>query len=135
MVNQFTNTFCVQLSLFQIFYEILSNRKATKIEEHQRIFAFLTKLTRNFFKKLKSQPLLFLDVLFWKTRQECHLITTDYKIQSLRKTFGKSAKNLKKTSIADALGNDEAEIGPYTYEINQSEADPDASEFNRSENK
>ncbi|KAI5080095.1 hypothetical protein GOP47_0005574 [Adiantum capillus-veneris] len=107
-----------QLSLFQIFYEILSNRKASKLEEHKRIYSFLTKLTQKFFKKLKVQPLLFLDALFWKTRQECHLITTDYKIHSLTKTFRKADKSFTKPSIADALGNDEAEGDP---QVNQSE--------------
>ena len=99
---------CVQLSLFQTFYEILSNKKASKVEEHQRLFAFLTKLVRNFFKKLKTQPLLFLDVLFWKNRNDCHLITVEYKTHSLKRMTGKNG-NRTKTSISDALGDDEAE--------------------------
>jgi timeless len=62
---------------------------------------------RNFFKKLKTQPLLFLDVLFWKNRNDCHLITVEYKTHSLRKMGNKNGKRMK-TSISDALGDDEA---------------------------
>ncbi|KAH7442845.1 hypothetical protein KP509_02G004400 [Ceratopteris richardii] len=98
-----------QLSLFEIFYEILSNKKASKLEQHVHIFSFLTKLIRNFFKKLKVQPLLFLDVLFWKNRQDCHHITLGYDIYSFRKFNGQSTKGSRKPSIADALGNDEAD--------------------------
>ena len=77
-------------------------------------------------RKMKSQPLLFVEVLFWKTRGECHYITSQsllHELGSLKKESGKwgnisrhgeigstEGKGWMHRSIADALGEDEADV-------------------------
>lgn len=81
----------LQLSILQTFYEILSNRSISNSEQHQFAVAFLTKLVRHLFQKLKKSPMLFVDILFWKSKQDCHCISADYMIHGLRK--GGNGKN------------------------------------------
>lgn len=76
---------------------------------------------------MKIQPLLFVEALFWKTRKECHFINAEYlvhEIGSLKKggknwdnvpgdgEIGSSqaANRWNVRSIADALGEDEADV-------------------------
>lgn len=75
---------------------------------------------------MKSQPLLFVEVLFLKTRRECHYINAEYlvhEIGSLKKESrnwenfsgdgengSSQAKGWTLRSIADALGEDEADV-------------------------
>ena len=75
---------------------------------------------------MKSQPLLFVEVLFWKTRKECHYINAEYLVHefaSLKKEtrnwenisvsgeIGSSqAREWTRRNIADALGEDEADV-------------------------
>lgn len=73
-------------------------------------------------KTLKSQPLLFIEILFWKTRKECHCINADALISDiahLRKDtrdlgnekgiFATSTGGVVYKSIADSLGDDEVD--------------------------
>ena len=50
----------------------------SRIQVHERnmkmIVLFLTSLVRRMLRKMKSQRLLFVEVLYWKTRKECHFI-------------------------------------------------------------
>lgn len=78
---------------------------------------------------MKSDPLLFVEVLFWKTRKECHYINCESMLQDLNKMrngygkrgddppdvdigeVGTSGRNgWVRKSIADALGDDEADV-------------------------
>ena len=52
-----------QLSLFCIFYEILSDQKTLQSDRYKNIVEFLTKLLRTFFKQMKDLPLLLLEIL------------------------------------------------------------------------
>ena len=77
-------------------------------------------------RKMKSQPLLFVEILFWKSRRECHYITSQSLLQelgSLKTESGKwgnisrhgeigstQAKGWMHRSLADALGEDEADV-------------------------
>lgn len=77
-------------------------------------------------KKMKNQPLLFVEILFWKTRRECHYINAEYLLHELghaKKISGtwedvsevgdigsSKAKGWACRSIADALGEDEADV-------------------------
>ena len=77
-------------------------------------------------KKMKKQPLLFVEVLFWKTRRECHYINAEYLLDELGHLkkesrhwnstqgdgeVGSSPANVwTRRSIADALGEDEADV-------------------------
>jgi len=77
-------------------------------------------------KKMKKQPLLFVEVLFWKTRRECHYINAEYLLSELGHLKKEStnwnntpqdeevglspAKLWTRRSIADALGEDEADV-------------------------
>ncbi|CAA6665934.1 unnamed protein product [Spirodela intermedia] len=102
-----------QLSVLTIFYSILVDQKSSKCKQYAIVFGFLTKLVRRMFKKLKNQPLLFVELLLWKTRKECHCIDAE-------KTKGISddgrAGSIAEMgvghsrSIADSLGEDEADI-------------------------
>lgn len=75
------------------------------------------------FKKLKNQPLLFVELLLWKTRKECHYIDAEsllHDIHNLRKGTiisddGRAGSIAEmgvghSRSIADSLGEDEADI-------------------------
>lgn len=74
---------------------------------------------------MKKQPLLFVEVLFWKTRRECHYINAEYLLSELGHLKKEStnwnnipqdevglspAKLWTRRSIADALGEDEADV-------------------------
>lgn len=78
---------------------------------------------------MKTCPLLFVEVLFWKTRRECHYINCDSMLKDLtkmRKDYNKMGQNTingvdgsfegkgwNRRSIADALGDDEADFMPF----------------------
>ncbi|OVA16539.1 Timeless protein [Macleaya cordata] len=118
-----------QLSLLTTFYDILDEQKSSTRKEYANIVSFLTNLLRKMLRKMKSQPLLFVEVLFWKTRKECHYINSE----SLLNELGNLRKETKKwgtvspgnegevgpsqgqggigrRSIADALGDDEFDV-------------------------
>ncbi|KAI3664996.1 hypothetical protein L6452_43611 [Arctium lappa] len=134
-----------QLSLLNIFHCILEEQKLTPCKEYENIVLFLTSLVRRMLRKMKSYPLLFVEVLFWKTRKECHYINCESMLQDLGKmrdkhrrqgddiqhgnigevgTFGRNGWVRK--SIADALGDDEADVVvPDWRDDDQSEENPD----------
>lgn len=72
---------------------------------------------------MKIQPLLFVEILFRKTRKECHLINADGMIHDLRTMkkkineldnekdigFSNGPVHSSRKSLADALGDDEAD--------------------------
>ncbi|XP_024022343.1 uncharacterized protein LOC21394741, partial [Morus notabilis] len=115
-----------QLSLLTTFYDILAEQKSCPSKEYANIVNFLTSLVRKMLKKMKNQPLLFVEALFWKTRRECHYINAEYLLHELghykresknwQKNFGNVGigssqdKEWTHRSIADALGDDEADV-------------------------
>ncbi|XP_010445395.1 PREDICTED: protein timeless homolog [Camelina sativa] len=115
-----------QLSLVITFHKILDEQKSCPCKDYENIVTFLTDLVRNMLKKMKSQPLLFVEILFSKTRKECHYINAEYMLHELghlRKQMGKqekvagteendipSEKGWTRRSLADALGDDEADV-------------------------
>ncbi|XP_077228993.1 timeless family protein isoform X2 [Tasmannia lanceolata] len=117
-----------QLSLLATFYDILNDPKSSNCKEYANIVSFLTKLVRKLLKKMKTQPLLFVEILFWKTRHECHYINSESllsELGNLKKQsrhwgivsgsngdIGSSKGNggLAGRSIADSLGEDEADF-------------------------
>ncbi|KAJ1689619.1 hypothetical protein LUZ63_013774 [Rhynchospora breviuscula] len=115
-----------QLSLLTIFYTILADQKSSRSREHSSITNFLTKLVRDMLKLIKKQPLLFVDILFWKTKKECHCISADAimsDMASLKKDINAlngTAKGFPR-SIADSLGDDEADLVVPHYTESQRE--------------
>ncbi|KAJ4843375.1 hypothetical protein Tsubulata_032681 [Turnera subulata] len=115
-----------QLSLLTTFYEILEEQKQLPCVEYKNIVDFLTRLVRRMLKKMKTQPLLFVEVLFWKSRRECHYINAEYllhelghmrketaswgKVSENGETGSSQAKGWVPRSLADALGEDEADV-------------------------
>ncbi|XP_044504324.1 protein timeless homolog isoform X2 [Mangifera indica] len=115
-----------QLSFLTIFYDILAEQRASPDKDHANIVDFLTRLIRKMLKRMKKQPLLFVEILFWKTRKDCHCIDADYLLDELgniKKKIGKwqnglevgyngstQANGMVRRSIADALGDDEADV-------------------------
>ncbi|EOA12459.1 hypothetical protein CARUB_v10025761mg [Capsella rubella] len=114
-----------QLSLVITFHKILDEQKACPCKDYENIVTFLTDLVRNMLKKMKSQPLLFVEILFSKTRKECHYINAEYMLHELghlRKKIGNQEKDTgteengiaekgwARRSLADALGDDEADV-------------------------
>ncbi|XWS48502.1 hypothetical protein CRYUN_Cryun13aG0083200 [Craigia yunnanensis] len=115
-----------QLSLLTTFYDILAEQKSSPSEDHADIVGFITSLVRNMLKKMKNQPLLFIEILFWKTRRECHYINAEYLLHELGhwKKGSRNRENIPGNgevgspqasewvcrSIADALGEDEADV-------------------------
>lgn len=116
----------LQLSLLTSFYDILAEQKSCPCKDYANIVDFLTRLVRKMLIKMKTQPLLFVEILFWKTRKECHYINAEYLLHELghfRKQKGKwkdvpetgefgssPANGWARRSIADALGDDEADV-------------------------
>ncbi|KAJ7552476.1 hypothetical protein O6H91_06G056900 [Diphasiastrum complanatum] len=98
-----------QLSILQTFYEVLSDKKMEKSEEHKHMISFLKSIVRHMFKMLKLQPFLFVELLFWKTRQDCHAISATDMISNLGGVSRKVAPK-RGNSIADALGDDEVDV-------------------------
>ncbi|KAJ0267230.1 Timeless family protein [Hirschfeldia incana] len=114
-----------QLSLLMTFHKILGEQKACPCKDYENIVTFLTDLVRNMLKKMKTQPLLFVEILFPKSRKECHYINAEYMLHELghlRKQMGNSEKasgaeenvssdkGWARRNIADALGDDEADV-------------------------
>ncbi|XP_056158902.1 topoisomerase 1-associated factor 1 isoform X2 [Syzygium oleosum] len=108
-----------QLSLLTIFHEILVEQRSSPNKEYTEIVNFLTNLVRKMLRKMKQQPLLFVEVLFWKTRKECHHINAEYLLHEVRKLkkqngYGEigsmQTTGWVRRSIADALGEDEADV-------------------------
>lgn len=73
---------------------------------------------------MKKQPLLFVEILFWKTRKECHCINAEAlmsDIANLKKGIrdwdndevGLLNGGSIQKSIADSLGDDEADLIPH----------------------
>ena len=101
-------------------------QKKCPCKEYADMVDFLTNLVRKMLKKMKNQPLLFVEILFWKTRRECHYINAEYLLHELghlkkesknREKFSgdvdlgsSQGKGWRHISIADALGEDEADI-------------------------
>ncbi|XP_078151328.1 timeless family protein isoform X2 [Carex rostrata] len=115
-----------QLSLLTIFYTILADQKSSRSREHPNIIHFLTKLVREMMKLMKKQPLLFVDILFWKTRKECHCISADALMSDmagLKMDINALNDNDKSfpNSIADSLGDDEADVVVPHYTESQRE--------------
>ncbi|KMZ63424.1 Timeless family protein [Zostera marina] len=110
-----------QLSFLTIFHEILADPNS--IKKCPDVVNFLNKLVRNMMKLMKIQPLLFVEILFRKTRKECHLINADGMIHDLRTMkkkineldnekdigFSNGPVHSSRKSLADALGDDEAD--------------------------
>ncbi|KAL8557351.1 hypothetical protein ACS0TY_004691 [Phlomoides rotata] len=115
-----------QLSFLTIFYDILEEQKARPCKEYENIVTFLTTLIRRMLRKMKSNPLLFVEVLFQKTRKECHYINCGSMPNELKGTKNKAGESRNDTNkggngffedqqwvrrnIADALGDDDYEI-------------------------
>ncbi|CAB4301968.1 unnamed protein product [Prunus armeniaca] len=115
-----------QLSLLTTFYDILVEQKSSPCKAYETIVDFLTNLVRKMLKKMKNQPLLFVEILFWKTRKECHYINAEYLLHELGhlkkesrnwanslgdEEMGQSLdKGWTSRSMADALGEDEADV-------------------------
>ncbi|CAA2975871.1 Hypothetical predicted protein [Olea europaea subsp. europaea] len=112
-----------QLSFLTIFYDILDEQKSRPSKEYENVVTFLTTLIRRMLRKMKSYPFLFVEVLFWKTRKECHYIncgTMLNELSGLRNENGKGrnvasngesgffeGQRWVRRSISDALGDDD----------------------------
>lgn len=81
---------------------------------------------------MKTSPLLFVEVLFWKTRKECHLINAECMLNelgNLKKDIREGGLNGEialsggqgwvRRSIADALGDDEADFTTLHQEVGE----------------
>ncbi|KAF0924640.1 hypothetical protein E2562_010240 [Oryza meyeriana var. granulata] len=106
-----------QLSLLTTFYDILADQKSSTSKEYANIVNFLSKVVRKMLRVMKKQPLLFVDVLFWKTRKECHCIDADALLSDITKDarnqggeIGSSKGWGGSINIADSLGDDEVDL-------------------------
>ncbi|KAL8095808.1 uncharacterized protein LOC141693231 isoform X2 [Apium graveolens] len=135
-----------QLSLLATFHSILVEQKTTPCRGYKNIVDFLTSLVRRMLRKMKTNPLLFVEILFWKTRKECHYINCDFMLKDLtkmRKDYNKMGQNSingvdasfegkgwNRRSIADALGDDEADFMPFHGTDDQNAESPCTPEGN-----
>ncbi|OEL17864.1 hypothetical protein BAE44_0021119 [Dichanthelium oligosanthes] len=106
-----------QLSLLTTFYDILAEQKLSSSKEYTNIVNFLSKVVRKMLRAMRKQPLLFVDILFWKTRKECHCIDADALLNELKKDVGNKNGEIGSSmgwggpiNIADSLGDDEADL-------------------------
>lgn len=107
----------LQMSLLTTFYDILADQKSSTSKEYTNIVNFLSKIVRKMLRVMKKQPLLFVDVLFWKTRKECHCIDADACLSDITKDgtnkggeIGSSKGWRGSINIADSLGDDEVDL-------------------------
>ncbi|KAK3137961.1 hypothetical protein QOZ80_5AG0362620 [Eleusine coracana subsp. coracana] len=115
------------LSLLIGFYDILAEQKLSGSKEYANIVNFLSKVVRKMLRAMKKQPLLFVDILFWKTQKECHCIDMDALLNGLKKDAGNnggigSSKGWRgPINIADSLGDDEVDfiIPQAPYDANK----------------
>lgn len=112
----------LQLSLMTTFHEILAEQKSSVSNEYKNIVDFLSKVARRMLRTIKHQPLLFVEMLFWKTRKECHCINAEVIQGDLNKLKGeirnfdgevgqpndRAGSTYK--SMAESLGDDEADV-------------------------
>lgn len=105
-----------QLSILTTFYDILAEQKSSSSKEYANIVNFLSKVIRKMLRAMKKQPLLFVEILFWKTRKECHLIDADALLNELKGDDNSKASEAGASkgwrgpvNIADSLGDDEAD--------------------------
>lgn len=106
-----------QLSLLTTFYDILAEQKLSSSKEYTNIVIFLSKVVRKMLRAMKKQPLLFVDILFWKTRKECHCIDADALLNELKQGVGNKGGEIGSgngwqgpINIADSLGDDEVDL-------------------------
>ncbi|KAL0400652.1 UNVERIFIED_CONTAM: hypothetical protein Slati_4095100 [Sesamum latifolium] len=130
-----------QLSYLTIFYEILEEQKSRPCKEYENVVTFLTSLVRRMLRKMKSYPLLFVEVLFWKTRKECHYINCGSmlnELNSMKNKTGQSRSDAKgggnglfeeqqwvRRSIADALGDDDFVVARQDSQVEGRPEEPD----------
>ncbi|XP_024315533.1 protein timeless homolog isoform X2 [Brachypodium distachyon] len=114
-----------QLSLLTTFYDILAEQKLSSSKEYANIVNFLSKIVRKMLRTMKKQPLLFVEILFWKSRKECHCIGADALLNELKGDVNNKAAEVGSSkgwrgpiNIADSLGDDEADyvIPPEPYD-------------------
>ncbi|EFJ34141.1 hypothetical protein SELMODRAFT_406588 [Selaginella moellendorffii] len=89
-----------EISILETFETILLDEKLQKLEEYKFLISFINKVVRNFFKKLKSNPWLYVDVLFTRSRESSRDIADDYEFEG----------DTSITCLADAL-QEEADDG------------------------
>ncbi|KAH7684774.1 Timeless C-terminal protein [Dioscorea alata] len=104
-----------QLSLMTTFHEILAERKSSVSNEYKNIVDFLSKVARRMLRTIKRQPLLFVEMLFWKTRKECHCINAEVIQGGISNFDGKVGQPNDRAgptykSMAESLGDDEADV-------------------------
>ncbi|KAG5043063.1 hypothetical protein JHK87_006978 [Glycine soja] len=71
-------------------------------------------LCRKMLKKMKKQPLLFVELLFWKTRRECHYINVEYLLSELGHLKKESA-NWNNTQGDEEIGSSPTKV--WTQDI------------------
>ncbi|KAH1203787.1 hypothetical protein GmHk_17G049916 [Glycine max] len=71
-------------------------------------------LCRKMLKKMKKQPLLFVELLFWKTRRECHYINAEYLLSELGHLKKESA-NWNNTQGDEEIGSSPTKV--WTQDI------------------
>ncbi|XP_073125062.1 uncharacterized protein [Henckelia pumila] len=114
-----------QLSLLTIFYEILEEQKLKPCKEYENIVTFLTSFIGRMLWEMKNYPLLSVEVLFSKTRRECHYISCGSMLKELNSMKNNNGEGESGTmddgnhfvegqkwvrrNIADALGDDDFE--------------------------
>ncbi|KAL6848915.1 hypothetical protein ACP4OV_021498 [Aristida adscensionis] len=133
-----------QLSLLTTFYDILAEQKSSHSKEYTNIVTFLSKVVRKMMRAMKKQPLLFVDILFWKTRKECQCIDADALLSELRNDGGNKDGGIGSSkgwrgpiNIADSLGDDEVDVvipqAPYDADKDgDSSAGEEGADFQKS---
>eukprot|EP00850_Spirogloea_muscicola_P016653 SM000136S00199 [mRNA] locus=s136:393383:398241:- [translate_table: standard] len=102
-----------QLSLLSAFERILSDPVAPGNKDHRPIISFLSNLVHRLLDHCQKQPLLFVEILFWKTRKDCHLITINHMLDDLGgRRRRPSRKGGQKGTLRDALNEDEVHDQP-----------------------
>merc|ERR1719233_1112583 len=59
-----------QVSTFILFQEIMEDRMIARKKEYSSMIKFARNVTRNFLTKAKDNPVLYIEALFWKTRDQ-----------------------------------------------------------------
>ncbi|RKO86352.1 timeless protein C terminal region-domain-containing protein, partial [Blyttiomyces helicus] len=95
-----------KLSTLDLFNQILQDRRRLpQSQGHKELFNFIKYATSRFFKKAAEYPLLFIEILFSKTKSDCIRIEagSDYDLLDKKKSERRRGDNDDELDIAPTL--------------------------------
>jgi Timeless protein/Myb-like DNA-binding domain len=119
-----------QLSIFQLFEEVLADKSLKRDSRCMELYSFSKYITRSFFADTAKNPLLFVEILFWKNSRDAD-VAVDPKAHFQQKIDHRMAELLPQSRAYDQYDDDEEEEAGLGGDIEQFKADAEAVLLNR----